>query len=102
MKRVWQIGIAVLTMTVMMGMVAYAGSWQESFRGKWWKNDDGSYPKSEWCWIDNENDGFAECYYFDANGYAYINKTTPDGYVVNENGEWIVDQKIQTKRVDVV
>lgn len=99
MKRVWQIGIAVLTMTVMMGMVAYAGSWQESFRGKWWKNDDGSYPTSGWHWIDWENDGFAECFYFDENGYALVNTTTPDGYLVNENGEWYIEESV-TRTVD--
>ena len=109
MKKVWKISIAAMIMTMLLGMTAYAGSWQESFRGKWWKNDDGSYPTSGWHWIDCKNDGTAECYYFDENGYVLVNTTTPDGYKVNENGEWIVEeivgekvkQRVQQQKVEI-
>lgn len=44
---------------------AYAGSWQSDSTGWWWQNDDGSYPANSWQWLDGNNDGTAECYYFD-------------------------------------
>ena len=28
-------------------------------------------------------------YYVDASGELLVNTTTPDGYHVNENGEWV-------------
>ena len=42
-----------------------------------------------WEWIDKDNDGVAYCYYLDSNGDAYIDRTTPDGYVVNAEGAWV-------------
>lgn len=55
-----------------------------------------------WQWIDRDGDGIMECYYFNqfsdgTKGRLYRNTTTPDGYEVNEDGQWIVNGKIQTK-----
>lgn len=55
------------------------------------------YYKSCWQWLDLNNDGVYECYYFNVLGYMTKNSTTPDGYIVNENGEWIVDGVVQRK-----
>ena len=49
-----------------------------------------------WQWIDGNGDGVAECYYLNPNsdgtkGRLIKNGMTPDGYAVNENGQWIVD-----------
>lgn len=49
-----------------------------------------------WNWIDGK------CYYFEERpgyyqGHLYQNTTTPDGYTVNANGEWIVDGIVQTR-----
>lgn len=49
------------------------------------------YYKSCWQWLDLNNDGLYECYYFNVLGHMYKNGTTPDGYKVNENGEWVVN-----------
>lgn len=57
---------------------------------KWWfKYTDGSYPANKWVWLDGNNDGIAECYYFDANGWCVANGTTPDGFSVNADGAWV-------------
>ena len=42
----------------------------------WYQFDDGSYPKGRWAWIDTDNDGMAESFYFDENGYVPRNTTT--------------------------
>ena len=55
------------------------------------------YYKSCWQWLDLNNDGLYECYYFNVLGHMYKNGTTPDGYKVNENGEWVVDGVVQRK-----
>lgn len=55
------------------------------------------YYKSCWQWLDLDSDGIYECYYFNVLGHIYKNGTTPDGYKVNENGEWIVDGIVQRK-----
>ena len=55
------------------------------------------YYKSCWQWLDLNNDGLYECYYFNVLGHMYKNATTPDGYKVNENGEWVVDGVVQRK-----
>ena len=102
MKKRWKVGAAAVCMSLLVGLTAYAGSWQESFGRLWWKNDDGSYPTSGWHWINEKNDGFAECYYFDEKGFVLRNTTTPDGYTVNENGEWVIDEIVQTQKVPVI
>ena len=52
-----------------------------------------------WQWIDGNNDGIAECYYFNDNCYLVTNTTTPDGYSVNSGGAWTVNGIVQTRRV---
>lgn len=60
-----------------------------------------------WNWIDNNGDGIAECYYFEtqSNGYRgrmYKSTTTPDGYTVNELGQWVVNGVVITRDLSVV
>ncbi len=89
-KRSWIIlGAAVLVMTAMFSGTAMAGSWQQDNVGWWWKDDDGSYPKSEWRWLDGDNNGVAECYYFNESGYMLADTQTPDNYRVNASGAWV-------------
>lgn len=84
-------------MSMAMGMTAFAGQWQTSANGWWWQEDNGSYPTSQWKWLDGNQDGIAECYYFNADGYMLANTTTPDGYQVNSDGAWVVDGGVQLK-----
>lgn len=52
-----------------------------------------------WQWIDGNKDGIAECYAFNAVGWMFADATTPDGYIVNAEGAWVVDGVVQTKIV---
>lgn len=78
---------------------ACAGEWKTDSLGRWYLNDDTSYPQNGWTWIDENNDGMAECYYFNDSGYLLISAFTPDGYLVNENGAWVQDGIVQQKAV---
>lgn len=60
-----------------------------------------------WQWIDDNGDGIAECYYFEtqSNGYRgrlYKNTTTPDGYTVNEKGQWVQNGVVLTRNLNEV
>lgn len=87
---------SVVTMLLSSTLISHAG-WVQDNVGWWYQNADGTYPVSSWYWIDGNNDGISECYYFDEIGYCLLNTTTPDGYMVDANGAWIVDGIIQTQ-----
>ena len=74
----------------------------ESKNAWWFDFGNGDYFKSSWQWIDGNQDGIAECYCFDENGWMYENTITPDGYTVNENGAWTVSNIVQTKTSDLI
>ncbi len=69
-------------------------AWHSDSNGCWWQNDDGTRPADTWQWIDGDNDGLAECYYFDSNGYVLKNTVTPDGYTVDANGALTINGQI--------
>ena len=72
-------------------------------KNAWWFDfGNGDYFKSSWQWIDGNQDGIAECYCFDENGWMYENTITPDGYTVNGNGAWTVSNIVQTKPSDLI
>ncbi len=50
-----------------------------------------------WQWLDENNDGIAECYYFDEGGHKLTGTTTPDGYTVNADGAWVENGAVQTQ-----
>ena len=81
---------------------ALASGWIQDHVGWWYQNFDGSYPSNGWHWLDGNNDGSAECYYFNESGYCLINTITPDGYIVDANGAWTIDGAVQTKTVSIV
>ncbi len=74
----------------------------ESKNAWWFDFGNGDYFKSSWQWIDGNQDGIAECYCFDENGWMYENTITPDGYTVNGNGAWTVSNIVQTKPSDLI
>lgn len=93
------IKIAAITTALSVSFIAisYAGQWKQDTTGSWWQEDNGSYPVNTWSWIDGNQDGVSECYYFDGNGYRLTNAVTPDGYQVNGDGAWIVNGVVQTQ-----
>lgn len=80
-------------------MTSFAGEWRQDNVGYWWQNDDGSYPVSSWQWLDGNQDGDAECYYFGPDGYMAANREV-DGYQVNGDGAWMVDGVVQKMMKD--
>ena len=96
-KRFLALALAVMTMLSLTIPVS-AAVWKQDNTGWWYQEDNGSYPANTWKWIDGNNDGVAECYYFDGNGYMLSNTTTPDGYQVNATGAWVVNGVVQTQR----
>ncbi|WP_432627708.1 hypothetical protein [Brotaphodocola sp.] len=86
--------ITTVLVSSLLTMVSYAGQWKADEKGYWWQDDDGSYPVNTWRWIDGNQDGVSECYYFDGNGYMLSDTTTPDGNQVNESGAWVENGEI--------
>lgn len=97
MKNIVKLVVMIGVMSVTIGLTAYAGEWKHDAGGWWYQTDDGSYPQNGWMWIDGNNDGISECYYFNAQGYCLMGTTTPEGYEVDSNGAWIVNGQVQTQ-----
>lgn len=81
MKKLKKVLLAAGMLAFSMSMVAYAGEWRQE--GDQWKylGNSGNYVTG-WQWINGRN------YCFSDDGILYTNTITPDGYTVNENGEW--------------
>ena len=84
-------------------ITAYAGTWRhegESGSYTWYyAEDNGQNLTNGWNWLDGNNDGIAECYYFYPDGKMAAS-TTVDGYSVDADGKWIDSNGvIQTKNV---
>lgn len=103
MKSLKKAGLRVLSAAAMMSMLAsttaFAGQWQKNDSGWWYDNGNGTWPAATWQWIDGNNDGTSECYYFDSNGYMLSNTTTPDGYTVNADGAWTENGVVQIQSI---
>ena len=96
-KRIAMTAAAAMMLAAFTSAPAFAGQWQSDAAGWWWQNDDGSYPANCWQWLDGNQDGIAECYYFDGTGYMLADTITPDGYQVDGNGAWIMNGAVQTQ-----
>lgn len=90
MKRM-RLFVITLAMTVFMAFPALAGEWKQDAAGWRYDNGNSTFSNSGWQWIDGK------CYYFTEAGYCLIDTTTPDGYTVDGNGAWIVDNVVQTQ-----
>ena len=90
--------ITSLIMASSLAFTAFAGQWQEDENGRWYRNDDGSWPAGTWQWIDSDGDGTAECYYFYSDGYMAHNNEI-EGYYVNPDGQWESSGKVRHKAV---
>lgn len=91
MKKTFMTAILAGLMAVSMSMTAFAGQWQQDAKGWWYQNDDGTYLKDGWKWVNGK------CYYFTSDGYCLTGTQTPDGYTVDASGAWIVDGVVQTQ-----
>lgn len=89
-----------LVLTFALSFTSLAASWQQDETGWWYQNDDGTYPTNSWQWVDGNNDGISECFYFDPNGYIVTN-TEVEGSTINSDGAWVVDGIVQTKQTGI-
>ncbi len=108
MKRIFKLIVAVMMLIAMMATTTFAAGWttgQGANSNRWWYDlGNGQYygnpsQEVEWQWIDGNGDGIAECYAFDSEGWMYADSMTPDGYKVNADGAWTVDDVVQTMTV---
>ncbi len=100
MKKIAIAALAAATMlTFSMSLFADSTGWRQNSTGWWYATNNAgtTWYSNGWQWIDGNNDGIAECYYFDSNGYALTNTTTPDGYTVDANGAWTVNGVVQVQ-----
>ena len=93
--------VAAVSVAAMMTVGVFAVGWQHNMTGWWYGTNETNttWHANCWQWIDGNNDGIAECYYFDQNGYMLASTTTPDGFTVNADGAWTVNGVVQTKIV---
>lgn len=105
MKLKKYLEVTVLSAVFCLGAAfsALAGSWQLDENGWWWRYGDGSYPTDCWQWLDGNQDGIAECYYFDENGYLLTNTEIPrwdsGSITVNADGAITKDGVVQTEDI---
>lgn len=92
-SRLLKFNIICLTCVLVIHIIAFSLSIKDNHY--YYNSKD--YYKSCWQWLDLNSDGLYECYYFNVLGHMYKNGTTPDGYKVNEKGEWVVDSIVQRK-----
>ena len=96
-KHLWMRAVCAAALTLTFAVPAFAGQWNASAYGWWYDNGDGTYASPGWHWIDGNNDGTAECYYFNEYGYCVPWAATPDGYWLDGNGAWVVNGVVQTQ-----
>ncbi len=106
MKMKWKrLVLAGAIFSALFAGTAFGGTWLKGEgvnQDRWWyANEDGTYANNGWFWIDGNNDGIAESYCFDAQGWLYANTTTPDGFAVNEAGAWVSEGQVMTQAVEV-
>lgn len=96
------LGTAGILAVMSTGNVLAAG-WQQGEGAnahRWmYDNGDGTFLANTWKWLDGDEDGTAECYCFDINGYLYTSCQTPDGYLVDKNGAWTENGQVKTRLV---
>lgn len=101
MKKWKKILLTVIPATLALSFTSLAGEWHLDMNGWWYENDDGSYLRNGWYWIDGDEDGLAECYYFGNKGYLINRFGQADGYEINADGAWTVNGEVQRKAVEV-
>lgn len=88
------LGLAMAA-SLSLPLLSYAGEWKEDNIGKWYQNDDGTYPSNTWKEINGKS------YYFNDEGYMLCNAVTPDGKRVGEDG-LLLEQSVNLMATDNV
>jgi len=97
MKTAAAFGLTAIVSAAMAVPVLAAGWQTGKIRTQDWKylKPNGSFACG-WEVIDSDGDGIGKYYWFDQAGWLKVNDVTPDGYTVNENGEWVEDGVVKT------
>lgn len=101
MKKI--VSILLSCFVFLFPMQSYASGWQGNAEKGWWYGtnaENSTWYQDGWHWIDGNHDGIAECYYFTNDGYLVVKGETPDGFLVNDSGAWMVNNSVQTKMVE--
>ena len=102
MKKWKMVLTAAMPLAMALSFPAFAGEWQEDMNGWRYQNDDGSYCRNGWYWLDGDHDGWAQCYYFGNSEYLLTGYGRADGYEIDRNGAWSVNGVTQVKAVPAV
>lgn len=96
MKRHLLLAVSVI-MSLSFCFTSFAG-WEEgAYGGKKYKLDDGTYVTDRWIWLDDNNDGVAECYCFLFGDTLFELSCLYGGFSINTKGQWTIDGVVQTK-----
>lgn len=95
MRKITKLLTLTLAAIGVMAMTAFAGEFIQHSDGRTYYNTGDWAPYTGWHWI-MRTDGVARCYYFD-DGYVWQSRYTPDGYQLNEAGEWVENGQVVTK-----
>lgn len=87
---------------LLISSYAYAGWIADGFGWRYQAYPGAPFTAGGWKWIDSENTGVAKCYYFRDNGYILANTVTPDGYYLNDKGQWVLNGVVQTKQISTI
>ena len=98
MKKV-TIALIVINVVLFNNLI-FAGEWKYLPTGGWYyQKDFGTFLQNEWAWLDYDGDGFEERYYFGSDGVMLVNTKTPDGLYVNDKGQWVINNEVQTRKI---
>ncbi len=95
MKRFITFTMAALAAVSILSISSYAGEFITQSNGRIYYNTGEPDYYRGWKWI-MRTDGLARCYYFD-DGYVWTSPYTPDGYQINDAGEWVQNGQVVTK-----
>lgn len=94
--KIRELLMIILSLIAILGTNVFAGTLGTNAGGIYYVKDDGLLATSEWITLDLDSDGMLEYYYFDDRSILLTNNTTPDGYQVNERGQWIENGVVKT------
>ncbi|MCR5008568.1 MAG: hypothetical protein K6A76_08330 [Oribacterium sp.] len=94
MKKFLKLMVTVMAAVCMMSIASFAGEFIGSGSNVYYDTGEDNNLNG-WHWI-MRTDGLARCYYF-TNGFLWIDSYTPDGYYVDNAGEWVQNGQVMTK-----
>ena len=95
MKKIFKLAAAVLLAVSALSLTSFAGEFITQSDGRVYYDTGEAFDFDGWHWI-MRTDGLARCYYF-SNGYVWPYTYTPDGYMVNSEGEWVDNGQVVTR-----